>query len=298
MNLTKLSSIFQRVRKNVSASPYLHLAATATIAFSLLVIGVFAMLYVNISALIHSWQQDVRVVAYLKNELSEEWVESLRQSFAKLNGVEEVTYVSKDEAMARLRRQMKHRLSLLEGLRENPLPASFELRLVHGAQTPENLDLLASQLRGFPEVADLGYGETWFNRFSGFIGFFRLASLIIGGLVIAITVFVCANTIRLTLYAKREEIEIMRLVGATDAFIKIPFYVQNLIEGLLGGLVALVLLFGSFRFLFARIQTPDALLSSCDIRFISFTWCAALLAAGMFVGWFGSFLSLKSFLRS
>ena len=108
MNLTMLSSVFQRVKRSFSTSPYLHLAATATIAFSLLIIGLFAILHVNINDLIRSWQQNIRVVAYLKNDLPENRIESLRQSLVELAGVEQVLYVSKDDAMARLKRQARH----------------------------------------------------------------------------------------------------------------------------------------------------------------------------------------------
>ena len=297
MNLTTRSSIFQRVRRNVSTTPYLHLATTATIAFSLLIIGTFALVYANISDLIRSWQDNIRVVAYLSDGLPEGRRTSLQQRLAKLYGVGEIHYVSKDEAMDRLKRQMKHRLSLLEGLRENPLPASFEIRLVQGWQSWERLDPLVDQIKQLPDIEDVEYGQAWLRRFSQFIAFFRLASLIIGVLIVATTVFVCTNTIKLTLYTKRQELEIMSLVGATDAFIQTPFYIESLIEGFLGGLIAVGLLFGTYRLFISRVQSPHLLLSSGEIAFLSLTACGALLAVGMLIGWFGSYLSLKRFLR-
>ena len=297
MNLTMLLSPVQRMRRNISATPYLHLAATGTIAFSLLILGVFAILYVNINDLIRSWQQNIRVVAYLKEELPQEQLESLRQSLASLDGVEQVRHVSKDEAMARLKGQMKHRVSVLEGLRENPLPPSFEIRLVDGWQRWEQLDPLVDRIRAFSEIDDVACAEAWLHRIIGLTGFFRLAGLIVGGLVFATTVFICANTIRLTLYAKQQELEIMRLVGATEGFIKTPFYLQNLMEGLLGGLVALGLLFVSYKLFVARVQTPEALLSLFELRFLSLTGCAILVSVGMLMAWFGSYLSLRQFVR-
>ena len=297
MNLTVLSSVIQRVRRNIAAGPYLHLAATATIALSLLILGVFAILYVNISDLVWSWQQDIRVVAYLEEGLVKERVELLRQHLAELQGVEEIRYVSKGQAMTRLRSQMKHRASLLDGLKENPLPASFEIELAPGWQRWERLDPLADKIKTLSGIEDVAAAEAWLHRFTGFMGFFRLASLIVGGLVFATTVFVCANTIRLTLYAKRQEIEIMKLVGATDSFVKIPFYVQNLLEGALGGIVGLGLLFISFKLLIARLHSGHALLSTFDIRFLSLTGCTALLFVGIFMAWLGSYISLRQFLR-
>jgi cell division transport system permease protein len=272
-------------------------ATTGTIAFSLLIIGAFGLVYVNINHLIRSWQDNIRVVAYLSDELPEGSRAPLQQSLARLYGVGNIRYISKDDAMDRLKRQMKHRLSLLEGLRENPLPASFEIRLVQGWQSWDRLDPLVNQIKAFPEIEDVECGQAWLRRFSQFIAFFKLASLIIGVLIVATTVFVCTNTIKLTLYTKRQELDIMRLVGATDAFIQTPFYIQNLIEGLLGGLIAVGVLFGTYRLFISRIQSPHLLLSSGEITFLSLTACEVLLSVGMLMGWLGSYLSVKQFLR-
>ncbi|NVM20647.1 MAG: ABC transporter permease [Desulfobacterales bacterium] len=297
MNLTILSSVFRRALRNISASPYLHMAATGTIAFSILIIGAFAMLYMNINDLIGSWQQNIRVVAYLTDKVPKASIEPLRQNIAGLYGVKRVRFVSKDQAMARLRSQLKHRQSLLDGLSENPLPAAFEIQLIRAWQSWGRIDPLTEQIKAFPEISDVEYGEAWLHRFSAFISFFRLAALIIGGLVFATAVFVCTNTIRLAIYAKRAELEIMRLVGATDFFISTPFYIQNLLEGLLGGLIAIGLLFASYKLFVANVQAPGVFMGPFQGRFLSLPGTGALLAAGMLMGWCGSFLSLKQFLK-
>jgi len=297
MNLNTLSFIFQRVWRNISTSPYLHLATTATIAFSLVIIGTFGLVYVNINNLIRSWQDNIRVVAYLGDELPEKSRAPLQQRLARLYGVGNIRYISKDDAMNRLKRQMKHRLSLLEGLRENPLPASFEIRLVQGWQSWNRLDPLVDQIKAFPEIEDVECGQAWLRRFSQFIAFFKLASFIIGVLIAATTVFVCTNTIKLTLYTKRQELDIMRLVGATDGFIQTPFYIQNLIEGLLGSLIALGVLFGIYRLFISKVQSTHLLLSGGEITFLSLSACGVLFSVGMLMGWLGSCLSMKQFLR-
>ena len=297
MNLAMVSSVFRRVGRNISTSPYLHLAATASVAFSLLILGVFAILYVNINHLVRSWQDHVRVVAYLADGLSVEEIEALKNTLTRLEGVDQVLYVSKQEAMARLKKQMQYRLSLLEDLEENPLPASLEIRLAGGWKRWEHVKPLIDQIQAFSEFQDLEYGEAWVHRVSGFIGFFKLASLVIGSLILATTVFICTNTIRLTLYAKHEELEIMKLVGATNAFIKAPFYAQNLIQGLLGGLVALALLFTAYRIFMAKVQTSQVLLSTFEILFLTHSGIFTLLSAGILIGWLGSYFSLKQFLK-
>ncbi len=297
MNPALLTSILQRVQRNIASSPYLHLAATCTITFCLVITGAFAILYINVDDLIKGWQENIRVVAYISSGLAKGRVESLQQRLAQLSGVEEICYVSKDEAMGRLRRQMKHRSSLLDGLDENPLPASFEIRLTGSCKSWQCIGSLVRKIKGFSQIDDVEYAKAWLHRFSGFIAFFRLATIVIGSLIFAATVFVCANTMRLTLYAKQEELEIMRLVGATDRFIKTPLYIQNLIEGLLGGVAAAGLLFAAYKFFVAKVQTSEALLSTYAVRFLPLTGTAGLLCAGILIGWFGSYLSSRQFLQ-
>ncbi len=297
MNPSMLSSVLRRAARNMSSNPYLHLASTGTMAFSLLVIGAFTVLYVNINHLLGSWQLNVRIVAFVKDELPEAGTKRVQDSIAGLYGVEQARFVSKDEAMGRLRGQLKHRLSLLDGLRKNPLPASFEIRLSQTWQNWEHVEPLAKQIEAFPEIEDVEYCKSWLHQFSAFITFFRLASLVVGGLVFAAAIFVSANTIRLALYARRDELDIMRLVGATDSFIKAPYYIQNIVEGVLGGIIATVLLFVTYKLFAAKIQAPGVFWGPVQIHFLSLKGTAALLLAGIVMGWFGSYLSLRKFLR-
>jgi cell division transport system permease protein len=164
-------------------------------------------------------------------------------------------------------------------------------------QGRERLNLLVEQIKGFSEVEDVEYSQAWLHRISVYATFFRLASLIIGGLVAATAIFVSANTIRLTLYANRDELEIMRLVGATDSFIKAPFYMHNLFEGFLGGAIALGVLFASYKVFAAKLQAPEVLLGPVQIRFLSLWGTGALLLIGMAMAWLGSYFSLKQSLK-
>jgi cell division transport system permease protein len=156
---------------------------------------------------------------------------------------------------------------------------------------------LADQIKGLSGVEDVEYSQSWLQKVSAYTTFFRLTSLIIGGLVVATAVFVSANTIRLALYANRDELEIMRLVGATDSFIKAPFYMHNLFEGFLGGAIALGVLFASYKVFAAKLQAPEVLLGPVQIRFLSLWGTGALLLIGMAMAWLGSYFSLRQSLR-
>ncbi|MCD6137935.1 MAG: ABC transporter permease [Deltaproteobacteria bacterium] len=298
MNLTMAVSVLRRVWQNISSGLHLHMAVTSTVTFSLLIIGAFAILYLNINDLIRSWQENIKVVAYLKDAISDSDIEHLRREIVRIDGIAQIRFVSKDAALARLKTQLKHRQSILDGLRENPLPASLEIRLVRPSHNWEQVEQVARQIAVLRGIKDVEYNKPWLQRFLAFTTFFKLASIIIGGFVFATAVFVSSNTIKLALYTKAEEVEIMRLVGATDRFIKTPFYLQNLIEGILGALIALGILFGAYKFFVARVQTLGVWLGPFQVRFLPRTVTGALVVMGMLIGWFSSYFSLKHFLRS
>ena len=298
MKLKNTKALLHRIKRNIAASPHLHVAATASIAFALVIVGIFVLLFVNINQAIKAWEKNIRVVVYLNNAAAPKEIKSLKQTLSELEAVAQVRFISKQEAWQHLKKQLEHRASLLEGLNQNPLPDSFEITLMHSPETWERLKSLAKKIADLPGIDQVEYGQAWVHRFSGFIAFFRLAAVFIGVFVLASSAFVCANTIRLTVFARRDAFEIMRLIGATDAFIKTPFYIQNLVEGLFGGLVALGLLFSAYQFFAGRFQQQVQLLSGFELSFLPISAILAVLTTGMVLGWLGSYISLRKFLRS
>ncbi len=298
MNQTALVSIFRRIKRNFWAVPHLHVAATGTIAFSLLIAGVFLVLYTNVNDLIAVWKKDFRIIAYVNEDVSAGQGKALRDTVSRMEEIQTVTYVSQEEALHQLRKQMKHRSSLLEGLQTNPLPASLEIELVHTDPDEGRIGNVVRALEGLPEIESVEYARAWLRRFTGFVTFFRLATLVIGAVIFATTVFICSNTIRLTLYARREELAVMQIIGATDAFIKAPYYLQNIVEGLLGSAIALGILFGAYYLLTAQLAAQQVLLSAGNMRFLSGWEIIALLLSGIIMAWLGCYLSLKQFTKS
>jgi len=141
------------------------------------------------------------------------------------------------------------------------------------------------------------YGQRWLGQFSNVVNLFRLAGYTLAGLFFMAALFIVANTSRLILYSRREEIEVMRLVGATDGFIKAPFYIQGIIQGALGGLGGLAALLLAFLFVSSNIGYGLTTYIS-HIRFLSPLLSIAIVFSSMFVGWLGCYLSLKQFLKS
>jgi cell division transport system permease protein len=168
--------------------------------------------------------------------------------------------------------------------------------MIPTARTWEKAEDLARRLEAMAGVADVEYGQRWVERFVTLFNLFRLTSYAMGGLFFIASVFIVGNTVRLILYSRREEVEIMRLVGATERFILAPFYFQSMIQGALGGLAGLVALLIMFMLIQSKIQAVT-LTGLVNLRFLSPGLMAAIVGASTLVGWLGCHLSLKQYLK-
>jgi len=181
----------------------------------------------------------------------------------------------------------------------NPLPASFEIGLAKDAQTREAVDQLVERIERIPELEEIQYGKEWTRSLLTFMNILKLLGLILGGLLGVAIVFIIANTVRLTVYARRDELSVMRLIGATNGFIKGPFLMEGLFQGLLGSFLSLLLLFGMYHFWIPKLKHSAGIffLQDISISFLSASMVLWIVLAGMFLGLFGSLISLGRFLR-
>jgi len=286
----------KRAIKDILDHRFLSVTTIITISVSVLIAGAFALFLMNANDIMNTWKKGIRVMVYLKPDIPEIKIGELERRIQGMDGVRDVQFISKNEALQRLKNQMKRQPSLLENLKENPLPDAFEIRLGESFQNRNRIEALAERLSSLVQVEDVEYGQIWLGRFMSIINLFRLTGYAMGGLFFLAAVFIVANTIRLVLYSRREEVEIMRLVGATDGFIKAPFYIEGLIQGALGGMIGLAVLF--VIFLLVSLNVEQGLTAGLfAIRFLSPGASCGILACSMFVGWLGCYLSLKQFLR-
>lgn len=292
-----MKRFFQRAIKDIRENRFLTVISVITIALSILIASSFALFFVNAGDVLSLWQKGIRMMIYLKPDTSEAARLDTKYRLQSIAGVEEAVYISKVEAMQRLRNQMQGHSALLENLKENPLPDAFQITLRPEARNSDDLRKLAEQIKALPGVAEVEYGQQWIQRFTNMINLFSLAGYAIGGLFFMATVFIVANTIRLVLYSRRDEIEIMRLVGATNRFIKIPFYLQGMIQGGAGTFIGLGLLYLGYFALSSRFD-PSVSGGLLTLRFFSAGTCAAIVAGGTIIGWLGCWVSLKQFLKS
>ena len=289
---------FRQARQNLIQNPWLNAMTLGTITLSFLILGLFLVLFLNTKGLLEEWGGRIRVTAYLGGSPGQEQLMRMREKVGGFEEVREVTVRSKEEALKVLEEKMPERKELLRGLPRNPLPASLEIRLKGEYQSSEGVQSLVRKLRGIPEIEDLQYGSDWLERFSAFMALLKGLGLGLGALLLLSTIIVISNTIRLNIFARREEIEIMRSVGATGLFIRAPFYLEGLLQGLLGAVLALAILFALFQLFLNRVYEPlRSLLGNYPAQFLTLEQMAAVALGGLFLGLFGTQASVGRYLR-
>lgn len=289
---------FRQTWQNLTQNPWLNAITLGTITISFLILGLFLVIFLNTKGLLEEWGGRIRVTAYLASSVTQDQAHRLRERIHGFEEVKEVEYRSKEEALKLLEERMPDGKELLRGLQRNPLPASLEIHLKGEYQNSEGVRSLVKKIRRTPGIEDLQYGSDWLERFSAFVGLLKVVGLSLGGLLLLATVFVISNTIRLSIFARREEIEIMRSVGATGFFIRTPFYVEGILQGFLGAVLALAMLFVFFQVFLNRVYEPlKNLLGNFPTQFLSLEQMAIMALGGVILGLFGTQVSVGRYLR-
>jgi cell division transport system permease protein len=289
---------FRQAWQNLSQNPWINVITLGTITLSFLILGIFLIIFLNAKGLMEEWGSRIRVTAYLRDSLSPERVDRLKKNIRSFAEVQGVSYRSKDEALKALEERLQGREGLLRGLPRNPLPASLEIQLKAEYQNAVGVQRVVEKLRGAPEVEDLQFGSEWVERFSAFMVLLQILGLGLGGLLLLATIFVISNTIRLNIFARREEIEIMGSVGATGLFIRAPFYIEGVLQGILGAGLALVMLLVFFHLFLARVYNPlKELLGNFPLHFLTAEQSAAVALGGLALGLLGTRVSVGRYLR-
>jgi cell division transport system permease protein len=288
---------FKRAVEDFHNNRLLNIITLLTISLSILIVSAFILFFINTNEIMNFWKKGLRVMAYLKPDLAGSSLTDLTHRIQNISGVETVRFISKKEAFDQLKAQMKRQASLLDNLDENPLPDAFEIRMNAATQTWDKVEYLAAEIEALEEVEEVEYGQRWLGRYTHIFNLFKLTGYAMCGIFFMAAVFIVANTIRLVIYSRRDEIEIMRLVGAAERFIKVPFYFQGLLQGALGAGIGLAILFFAYLAIVSNID-QGWFSGLFQIRFLSPLMSSAIILLSMLVGWFGSYLSLKQYLKA
>ncbi len=271
-------------------SRLVNAVSIGTIAVSLFVLGAFLTVASGLGELVTRWTEKVQVIVYLEDGTEDRVRASLENRLREDPAVGSVDFVSREEALRRFREMFRDLSSLPEDLGENPFPASLEVTLAAKRQSPAEVERLAKAFTGAPGVREIQYDLLWIERLATGVRLVRGLGAFLGGILVLAGIFTISNVIRLTIYAREDELDIMRLVGATKAYVKGPFVAEGVIQGGLGGLVAAGLLWGALAWLSQGLASSDLLGRTA----FSMPAVVALLlvAGGMAVGLVGSLISL------
>jgi len=293
-----LRYVMRRTFRNIKGNLFPNLSTIGIIAISILIFSAFTLISLNLSSFLKILENKIEVVAYLKKGTPLKEVEGLLKNTRQLQGVEGVKYVSPFDAMAFLESKLGSQKNLLQGIQPAVLPPSFEIQLKKDYRNSVKIKEVVLQLKRFPQFEEIQYGQEWVETFSALVHIVRLTQWILGGLFLVAIIFITSNILQLTISSRREEIEIMHLVGASPAFIRIPFYVEGFIQGLLGGGLAIFFLYLLHKGLFLYIPPSiQAWLVRIPIFFLPQWTILWILIGGMVLGFLGSCVASTRFLK-
>lgn len=268
------------------------------ICLSFLIIGIFLSLSNNLQFLARELSENLAVVFFLEKDLSTEGRQSVMRRIQASPHVNRVKYVSAEEALQRFRERFPQLKEVVADLGTNPFPASVEAVLRDKAAASSEILGFMDGLRRLPGVEDVQFNRDWVEKMRSLSRLAQAVGFFLGGILILASFFIISNVIRLNVFARKNEIEILRLVGATNTFIRMPFFLEGVTLGLLGGLLSLALIYGVIRvFPLYLGASLGALQDIVNFRFLTLGQSLSLAAGGAAMGLLGSLSSLSRFLK-
>lgn len=286
----------KRALADIRSNRFLNIITVTTIVLSVLIVSTFALFLTNANHLMAYWEKGIRIIVYVEDGLNSGQIDTLESEIRQLQGVTEINFISREDGLERLKENLPGQHALLNNLVENPLPDTLEVWVAPEKRNWKEIEMLAIHIESSHLVADVEYGQHWLKRFSGILKLFRLTVILMCTIFFLAAVFIVANTTRLLFFSRSEEIMIMRLVGATDRFIKTPFYLEGLLQGAAGGIIGLVVLYLTFAVMASGVNL-NMIAHSFTIRFLPFSVCIIIIIGSMIAGWLGCYISLSQFLK-
>ena len=294
MKLRTSEYFIQETLRSLRRNNWMSFASVGTVAVSLFVLGVFLLLVLNMNRLASSLESQVQISVYLADGLSAGARKNIASDIEALQGIEGIRYVPKEEAKERLAKRLGDQKYLLDALGEkNPLPDSFEVVL----KSPALVETAAAAITRMDGVEQAKYGQDVIEHLFAITRLIRIFGLALMVLLAGATLFIISNTIRLTVFARRKEVAIMKYVGATDWFIRWPFLLEGMVLGFVGGVLAAIALQSFYAAMAAKIYETLAFFPLLPQYPYMYYVSAAILLSGMGIGALGSTISLKRFLK-
>lgn len=294
MNLNVIRYYFREAAQSLLRNSWLSIASVGTIIISLLILGCTVLLVMNVRHVATSVESSLEITVFLQDDVDEEALAQMEEQVKFVPGVTSVDFVSKEQALVDLKESFGDKAGLLDGLeKDNPLPNSFRVKTASAAIVPE----AARQLEKLNGVEQVRYGQGVVEKLLSLTHWVRIwGSLTIIVLGIA-AIFLIATTIRMSVFARRKEIGIMKMLGATNLFVRMPFMLEGMILGLAGGLVTALIINFSYLSLLNKVIVTLPFIQLLDDPITIYQVLGGLLGLGFFIGAVGSAISLRRFLK-
>ena len=293
-----LRYFFNEAMSNLWSNRLNNFVSIGIITFSLFTLGLFLLTAQNLSNLMGSWAEEIQINVFLHTDAQQADTSGLESMIKSSPCVAGFEFINREEALKRFNRYYPNMSRLTEELETNPFPPSYEITIRKEFQHRGAVQELVGRLRSEKQVEDVEYDQEWIDRVQFIIQFLQIVGFFFGGILMATATFSIANVIKLMVLSRKDEIEIMKLVGATNGFIKGPFLTEGVLQGLLGGGIAIALLYVIFQAVLARVYSLNAPFFSGDqLQFLLPSISGSIISGGMFVGFLGSYVSLGKLLR-
>ncbi len=290
--MRRLSYFLARALENLRARPWPAAVTVTTIALAFALLAGYLLVFQALTRAADAWGERLEVSAYLADAVGEAAGRTLAVRVGEWPPVARATYVSKADALARFRAALGGQAALLEALPGNPLPASLEVVLVPDSRTARGILEVAARLRAEDGVTDVEYGKEEAARLATLLGIVRVAGGAVAGLLGLVATLIVANTVRLALYAREEELALLRLVGATEGFVRAPFLIEGVLQGTAGALLAVAAAAVAYRAARPALLALGDLFAPAATGFLEPSAVALLVGGGAALGLLGSLLSV------
>lgn len=299
MKISLVGLVFRQVGTSFRHLFWTHVLTAATMALTLFSFGAFMLLQTNLEYLLKGWGDQLQITAYLNNGLAEPQVEALMQRIGAMPEVARARYISHAEAWRDFQTALGAQSGLLEGLPRDVLPASIEITIKPENRAEKIIGQLAARLKDDNDIASVEYPQEWVERLELVVLAVGWAKWIFGGVLFLATLFIVRSTVKLALFARKEEVEIMQLVGASEELIQAPFVLEGMIQGLTGAALSLGALWSVYWLLQDQMPTIGFFLGPFgQLQFLAPHHIALLVATGWLLGSAGSLFSLRRFIRT
>jgi cell division transport system permease protein len=283
-----MAGILEEVLSAFRRSPLLMGLSTLMVALALLVLGLFALVAFNLRVGLEAMEERVEVVAYLRDDANQQEIDAALYALRTLPEVEVVRHVTKEEALNRALETLPEISEVSSDLEVNPFPASLEIRFRTGEQSSESVTQAVSTAEQFPFVEDVTYGSDWVNRLFLLRRLGGITAFSLGAVFALVAALIIGTAIRIAIFARREEISIMRLVGAKDGYIRRPFLLEGAVTGLMGGILALAFTWATYLAVYRLLFTLD---------WLPHHWVLGGLAGGAIFGLLASGFAVRRHLK-